>query len=50
MCPFEFTATPGTSPKFIPAGSLRKSALESNGMSGNSLLGESGCAASRNSA
>ena len=34
MCPFEFTATPGTSPKFMPSGSLRKSGTDSNGISG----------------
>ena len=37
-CPFEFTATPGTSPKFMPAGSLRKSALEIERNVGNALL------------
>src|SRR5579871_14071 len=25
MCPLEFTATPGTSPKFIPGGNFKKS-------------------------
>ncbi len=34
MWPFEFTATPGTSPKFIPGGSLKKSGTESKGISG----------------
>src|SRR5262245_45486754 len=34
MWPLELTATPDTSPKFIPAGSLKKSATESNGISG----------------
>ena len=33
-CPFELTATPDTSPKFMPSGSLRKSATESNSSSG----------------
>src|SRR5262245_17715326 len=33
-CPLEFTATPGTSPKLVPAGSFKKSADESNGISG----------------
>src|SRR5262245_46942880 len=47
-CPFELTATPGTSPKFVPAGSLRKSALESNGMSGTLCCATAGTAASRN--
>ena len=36
MCPFELTATPGTSPKFIPSGSFKKSGTESNGISGAS--------------
>jgi hypothetical protein len=30
----ELTATPGTSPKFIPGGSLKKSGTESKGISG----------------
>src|SRR6266550_1540536 len=48
-CPFEFTATPGTSPKFMPAGSFRKSALESNGMSGTlCCCASTGTAASTN--
>ena len=33
-CPFELTATPETSPKFIPAGSFKKSGTESNWISG----------------
>src|SRR5262245_2785738 len=38
MCPFELTATPGTSPKFIPSGSFRKSGTESNGISGAEVI------------
>src|SRR4029450_5674875 len=34
MGPLEFTATPGTSPKFIPLGSLGKSGTESKLISG----------------
>jgi hypothetical protein len=34
MWPLEFTATPGTSPKFAPAGSLKKSGTESKAISG----------------
>ena len=32
--PLEFTATPETSPKFVPGGSLGKSGTDSNGRSG----------------
>src|ERR1700734_52559 len=32
--PLEFTATPGTSPKFIPSGSFGKSTTESKGICG----------------
>src|SRR5215510_3200034 len=45
--PFEFTATPGTSPKFMPPGSLRKSAVESKEMSGTLCCASAGAAASR---
>src|SRR5580700_9609017 len=34
MWPLEFTATPGTSPKFMPGGSLKKSGTESKEISG----------------
>src|ERR1051325_2666278 len=50
MCPFELTATPGTSPKFMPAGSFRKAALESNGMSGTVCCADALAAASRTDA
>src|ERR1043166_5166791 len=43
-CPLEFTATPGTSPKFVPAGSFRKSALGSNWMSGTACRATVGAA------
>src|SRR5262245_31771447 len=41
-CPFEFTATPATSPKFIPGGSLKKSGTESKGMSGTAAGADEG--------
>ena len=44
-CPLEFTATPGTSPKFIPGGSLMKSGTESNGISGTSFCANAAGAA-----
>jgi hypothetical protein len=34
MCPLEFTATPETSPRYIPAGSLIALGTESKAMSG----------------
>src|SRR3954468_14524558 len=34
MCRLEFTATPATSPKFVPAGSLSRSAFASKRISG----------------
>src|SRR5215469_13795950 len=34
MWPLEFTATPGTSPKFMPSGSFGKSGTESKAISG----------------
>src|SRR5439155_10637431 len=33
-CPFELVATPTASPKYVPAGSLKKFGTESNGISG----------------
>src|SRR5215510_583990 len=41
-CPFEFTATPATSPKFITGGSLKKSGTESKGMSGTAAGADEG--------
>ena len=45
MCPFEFTATPATSPRFMSAGSFDGSATDSNGSSGAEGLGAACCAA-----
>ena len=42
MWPLEFTATPATSPKFIPGGSLKKSGTESKGIGGILKLLQSG--------
>src|SRR5215813_9582738 len=42
MCPFEFTATPETSPKYKSGGSCKKSGTERNGISGTG-----GCCAQR---
>src|SRR5262245_25367166 len=49
MWPLELTATPDTSPKFIPAGSLKKSATESNGISGTVCCASDGVATSMTS-
>src|SRR5579871_1231014 len=46
MWPFEFTATPGTSPKFIPCGSLGKSGTESKAISGAVCWASAGPASS----
>src|SRR5262245_5371925 len=37
MFPFELTATPSVSPKFMSGASLKKFGADSNGMSGTSL-------------
>src|SRR5690349_1645547 len=42
MLPFESTATPDTSPKFIPCGSLKKSGTESKGRSGTFCCANAG--------
>src|SRR6185295_8530594 len=47
MCPFEFTATPGTSPKFMPSGSLKKSGTESKDISGALCCANDGTANNR---
>src|SRR5438093_5658951 len=44
MFPFESTATPGTSPKFIPDGSLKKSGTESKEISGTLCCANNGSA------
>ncbi|MGE3513466.1 MAG: hypothetical protein AB7N65_31800, partial [Vicinamibacterales bacterium] len=41
-CPRELTATPETSPRFIPSGSRRKSGTDSNASCGTSCLGGGG--------
>ena len=46
----EFIATPTTSPKFIPAGSLKKLTSAVNGISGTGCCAASGAATSRASA
>jgi hypothetical protein len=45
-CPFEFTATPGTSPKCKPGGSFRKSGTDSKGISGTVCCANAGDAKS----
>src|SRR5580692_11844973 len=44
MWPLEFTATPGTSPKFMPGGSFGKSGTESKAISGTLCCAKAGAA------
>src|ERR1700722_8854707 len=50
MWPLEFTATPGTSPKFMPGGSFGKSGTESKAISGTLCCAKAGAAMKANNA
>src|ERR1700743_1884431 len=50
MCPFEFTATPDTSPRYKSAGSFRRFGTDSNGIAGTGCGATADEAASPNDA